>query len=92
MIVYGKRHADLLRHRVEESVTDTKKKEENSPETTVEKVPEIISEPNRPRDAFEPDCQETDRPIVTVEQEPNRRSSQVSRLPERLTSSYNRTE
>ena len=37
-----KRHADQLRHRVEECVTDTKNKEENSPETTVEKVLEII--------------------------------------------------
>ena len=41
----------------------------------VEKVPEIISEPDRPRDALEPDCQETDRPIVTAEQEPNHRSN-----------------
>ena len=32
-----KRHADQLRHRVEESVTDTKNKEENLPETTVQK-------------------------------------------------------
>ena len=39
MIVYGKGMQIKLRHRVEESVTDTKNKEENSPETTVENVP-----------------------------------------------------
>ena len=77
-----KRHADQLRHRVEESVTDTKNKEENSPETI---VPEIISEQDRPRVALEHDGQETDRPIVTAEHEPNRRSSRVSRPPGRLT-------
>ena len=75
MIVYGKGMQIKLRHRVEDSVTDTKNKEENLQKTTVEKVPEIISEPDRPRVASEPDCQETDRPIITTEHEPNRRSS-----------------
>ena len=51
----------------------------------VEKVPEITSEPDRPKVALEPDCQETDRPIVTAEQEPNCRSSRVSSPPGRLT-------
>ena len=82
-----KRHADQSRHRVEECVTDTTN-EENPPETTVEKVPEIISEPDRPRFALETDCQEIDRPIVTAEHEPNHRSSQVSRPPGRLTYGY----
>ena len=70
-----KRHADQLRHRVKEkkvSQIDTKNKEEKSPEKT---VPEIISEPDRPRVALEHDCQETDRPIITAEHKPNRRSS-----------------
>ena len=62
--------------------------EENSPETTVEKVPEIISEPDRPRVVLETDCQEIDRPIVTAEHEPSRRSSRVSRPPGRLTYCY----
>ena len=82
-----KRHTDQLRHRVEECVTNTKN-EENSPETTVEKVPEIISEPDRPRVVLETDCQEIDWPIVTAEHEPNHRSSRVSRPPGRLTYCY----
>ena len=44
-----KRYADQLKNRVEESVTDTKNNKENSSETTAEKIPEIISEPDRPR-------------------------------------------
>ena len=44
----------------------------------VEKVPEIISELHRLRVTLEPDCQETDSPIVTAE------SSRVSRPPRRL--------
>ena len=44
-----KRYADQLKNRVEESVTDTKNNEENSSETTAEKIPEIISKPDRPR-------------------------------------------
>ena len=79
-----KRDADQLRHIVEESVIDTKNKEEISPEITVEKVPEIISETDRPRVTSEPDSQETDRPIVTAELGPNHRSTRVSRPPGRL--------
>ena len=79
-----KRHAYQLRNRVEESATDTRNKKENSPEITVEKVPEIISEPDKPRITSEPDCQETDKPIVTAEHKPNHRSTQVSKPPGRL--------
>ena len=76
--------ADQLRNRVEESATNTKNKKENSPEITVEKVPEIISEPDKPRIASELDYQETNKPIVTAEHKPNHRSTQVSRPPGRL--------
>ena len=44
-----KRYADQLKNRVEENVTDTKNHKENSSETTAEKIPEIISEPDTPR-------------------------------------------
>ena len=68
-----KRHPDQLRHRVRESITDTKNKDKNSPDITVEKVLVIISEPERPRVTLEPDCQATERPIVAAEHESNHR-------------------